>query len=40
MTTGGRSYYYLTDATGHVLGLVDDAGKRTHTYAYGPTSGS
>ncbi|MFF7046571.1 RHS repeat-associated core domain-containing protein [Streptomyces massasporeus] len=34
---GGKSYYYLTDATGNVLGLVDDAGKRTHTYAYGPT---
>jgi RHS repeat-associated protein len=37
MTTGGKSYYYLTDAIGNVLGLVDDAGKRTHTYAYGPT---
>ncbi|MEU0029597.1 RHS repeat-associated core domain-containing protein [Streptomyces sp. NPDC006335] len=37
MTTGGKSYYYLTDGTGNVLGLVDDAGKRTHTYAYGPT---
>ncbi|MFG2690842.1 RHS repeat-associated core domain-containing protein [Streptomyces sp. NPDC048405] len=37
MTTGGKSHYYLTDATGNVLGLVDDAGKRTHTYAYGPT---
>ncbi|MCF0077670.1 RHS repeat-associated core domain-containing protein [Streptomyces lomondensis] len=37
MTTGGKSYYYLTDATGNVLGLVDDTGKRTHTYAYGPT---
>ncbi|WP_079194841.1 RHS repeat-associated core domain-containing protein [Streptomyces sp. CB02400] len=37
MTTGGKSFYYLTDATGNVLGLVDDAGKRTHTYAYGPT---
>ncbi|MER7722270.1 RHS repeat-associated core domain-containing protein, partial [Streptomyces flaveolus] len=35
--TGGKSYYYLTDATGNVLGLADDAGKRTHTYAYGPT---
>ncbi|MFE9181449.1 RHS repeat-associated core domain-containing protein [Streptomyces sp. NPDC007126] len=34
---GGESYYYLTDATGYVLGLVDDSGKRTHTYAYGPT---
>ncbi|MGW8723677.1 RHS repeat-associated core domain-containing protein [Streptomyces althioticus] len=37
MTTGGKSYYYLTDATGNVLGLVDTIGKRTHTYAYGPT---
>ncbi|WP_437099806.1 RHS repeat-associated core domain-containing protein [Streptomyces sp. enrichment culture] len=37
MTTGGKSYYYLTDATGNVLGLADDTGKRTHTYAYGPT---
>ncbi len=38
MTTGGgKSYYYLTDATGNVLGLVDDTGKRTHTFAYGPT---
>ncbi|WP_434100830.1 RHS repeat-associated core domain-containing protein [Streptomyces pharetrae] len=37
MTTRGKSYYYLTDATGNVLGLVDDAGKRTHTYAYDPT---
>ncbi|MER6159536.1 RHS repeat-associated core domain-containing protein [Streptomyces sp. NPDC001868] len=36
MTTGGKSYYYLTDATGNVLGLVDDSGKRTHTYSYGP----
>ncbi|MFE1833964.1 hypothetical protein [Streptomyces sviceus] len=34
----GVSYYYLTDATGNVLGLLDDAGKRTHTYTYGPTS--
>ncbi|MBZ6142517.1 RHS repeat-associated core domain-containing protein [Streptomyces olivaceus] len=37
MTTGGKSYYYLTDATGNVLGLADNTGKRTHTYAYGPT---
>ncbi|GGT41638.1 RHS repeat-associated core domain-containing protein [Streptomyces althioticus] len=37
MTTGGKSSYYLTDATGNVLGLADDTGKRTHTYAYGPT---
>ncbi|GGU62666.1 type IV secretion protein Rhs [Streptomyces daghestanicus] len=37
MTTGGKSYYYLTDATGNVVGLADATGKRTHTYAYGPT---
>ncbi|MFD0053767.1 RHS repeat-associated core domain-containing protein [Streptomyces sp. NPDC127168] len=37
MTTGGKSYYYLTDATGNVLGLADSTGKRTHAYAYGPT---
>ncbi|MFD5968350.1 RHS repeat-associated core domain-containing protein [Streptomyces sp. NPDC060311] len=37
MTTGGKSHYYLTDATGNVLGLADNTGKRTHTYAYGPT---
>ncbi|MEU4148635.1 RHS repeat-associated core domain-containing protein, partial [Streptomyces parvulus] len=37
MTTGGKSYYYLTDATGNILGLADNTGKRTHTYAYGPT---
>ncbi|WP_434600132.1 RHS repeat-associated core domain-containing protein [Streptomyces sp. A5-4] len=33
MRTGGKSYYYLTDATGSVLGLVDEAGERTHTYS-------
>ncbi|WP_344358281.1 RHS repeat-associated core domain-containing protein [Streptomyces gobitricini] len=37
MRTGGKSYYYLTDATGNVLGLVDEQGTRTHTYAYNPT---
>ncbi|MGW6305174.1 hypothetical protein ACWFRQ_02295 [Streptomyces niveus] len=35
MRTGGTSYYYLTDASGNVLGLVNDAG--THTYSYSPT---
>ncbi|MFJ3539615.1 RHS repeat-associated core domain-containing protein [Streptomyces sp. NPDC090109] len=33
---GGKSSYYLTDATGNVIGLVDEAGKRTPTYAYTP----
>ncbi|MEU9748723.1 RHS repeat-associated core domain-containing protein [Streptomyces niveus] len=37
MRTAGKSYYYLTDATGNVLGLVNDTGTRTHTYAYSPT---
>ncbi len=37
MTTGGKSYCYLTDTTDNVLGLADSFGKRTHTYAYGPT---
>ncbi|MFP8903992.1 RHS repeat-associated core domain-containing protein [Streptomyces atacamensis] len=37
MRTGGKSYYYLTDALGSVMGLVDASGERTHTYDYGPT---
>ncbi|WP_456293619.1 RHS repeat-associated core domain-containing protein [Streptomyces niveus] len=37
MRTGGKSNYYLTDATGNVLGLVNDTGTRTHTYDYSPT---
>ncbi|MGQ4354915.1 RHS repeat-associated core domain-containing protein [Streptomyces drozdowiczii] len=37
MTRSGKSYYYLTDATGNILGAVDQAGTRTHTYAYTPT---
>ncbi|MGZ2356660.1 RHS repeat-associated core domain-containing protein [Streptomyces sp. 372A] len=32
MTRRGKSYYYLTDATGNILGAVDQAGTRTHTY--------
>ncbi|MGW8745847.1 hypothetical protein [Streptomyces sp. NPDC055794] len=39
MTTGGESYYRLTDATGNVLGLADSTGQRTHTYAYGGPTG-
>ncbi|MGW5771573.1 hypothetical protein ACWEVY_20810 [Streptomyces longwoodensis] len=27
MTTGGKSYYYLTDAIGSVIGLVDADGN-------------
>jgi RHS repeat-associated protein len=36
MRTGGSSYYYLTDAQGSVLGLVDAVGRRTATYTYDP----
>lgn len=43
MTTGGKSHYYLTDAAGNGLGLglglVDNAGKRTHICAYDPRLG-
>lgn len=35
--TAGKSYSYLTDTTGNVLGLVNETGPRTHTYAYSPT---
>ncbi|WP_329014131.1 RHS repeat-associated core domain-containing protein [Streptomyces sp. NBC_00690] len=36
MTTGGRSYYYLTDAIGSVVALADDTGTKVNTYAYEP----
>lgn len=36
MTTGGKSYYYLTDALGSVVALADDTGTKTNTYAYSP----
>jgi RHS repeat-associated protein len=36
MTTGGTSYYYLTDATGSVVGLTDASGAKVDTYAYSP----
>ncbi len=35
--TGGKSYYYLTDVLGSVIGLVDEAGKRVNTYQYTPS---
>ncbi|WP_262985342.1 RHS repeat-associated core domain-containing protein [Streptomyces sp. SDr-06] len=37
MTRDGKSYYYLTDATGNILALVDPTGTRTHSYTYTPT---
>ncbi|MFJ3592900.1 RHS repeat-associated core domain-containing protein [Streptomyces sp. NPDC090231] len=36
MTTGGKSYYYLTDALGSVIGTVDEAGTKANTYDYNP----
>ncbi|MGW1976852.1 RHS repeat-associated core domain-containing protein [Streptomyces sp. NPDC001889] len=36
MTTGGTSHYYLTDAVGSVVALVDGAGTKVNTYAYSP----
>ncbi|MDL5206043.1 RHS repeat-associated core domain-containing protein [Streptomyces sp. ALI-76-A] len=37
LTTGGKNYYYLTDALGSVTGLVDESGKQVNTYRYTPT---
>ncbi|MER5887163.1 RHS repeat-associated core domain-containing protein, partial [Streptomyces sp. NPDC001941] len=36
MTTGGRSYYYLTDALGSVVALADDTGAKVNSYSYSP----
>lgn len=36
MTTGGKSYYYLTDALGSVIASVDEAGAKANTYDYNP----
>lgn len=36
MTTGGNSYYYLTDAIGSVIALADEAGTKVNTYSYSP----
>ncbi|MEE1928730.1 RHS repeat-associated core domain-containing protein [Streptomyces sp. TRM 70351] len=36
MRSGGSSQYYLTDAQGSVIGLVDASGNRTATYTYSP----
>ncbi|MEU8470574.1 RHS repeat-associated core domain-containing protein [Streptomyces sp. NPDC029006] len=36
MTTGGRSYYYLTDALGSVVGLADVDGNKVDSYTYSP----
>ncbi|MEV7137193.1 RHS repeat-associated core domain-containing protein [Streptomyces tauricus] len=36
MTTGGKAYYYLTDALGSVIGLTDESGAKVNSYAYSP----
>ncbi|PJN01568.1 Wall-associated protein [Streptomyces sp. CB01201] len=36
MTTGGKAYYYLTDALGSVIGLADESGTKANTYTYSP----
>jgi RHS repeat-associated protein len=36
MTTGGKSYYYLTDALGSVVALTDDTGAKVNSYSYSP----
>lgn len=36
MTTGGKSYYYLTDALGSVVAVADGDGTKVNTYTYSP----
>ncbi|MFE6132967.1 RHS repeat-associated core domain-containing protein [Streptomyces sp. NPDC056437] len=36
MTTGGTSYYYLTDAIGSVVAVADESGAKVNAYAYSP----
>ncbi|MFJ9720933.1 RHS repeat-associated core domain-containing protein [Streptomyces sp. NPDC101213] len=36
MTTGGKAYYYLTDAIGSVIALADVDGNKVDSYAYSP----
>ncbi|MFF5506234.1 RHS repeat-associated core domain-containing protein [Streptomyces roseolus] len=36
MTTGGKSYYYLTDAIGSVVALADETGTKANAYSYSP----
>ncbi|MEU5769698.1 RHS repeat-associated core domain-containing protein [Streptomyces asoensis] len=36
MTTGGKTYFYLTDAIGSVIGLADEDGNKVDTYTYSP----
>ncbi|WP_241269270.1 RHS repeat-associated core domain-containing protein [Streptomyces chrestomyceticus] len=36
MNRGGKSYYYLTDALGSVVGLADETGAKVNSYGYSP----
>ncbi|MCS0601441.1 DUF6531 domain-containing protein [Streptomyces sp. LP11] len=36
MTTGGKTYYYLTDALGSVVALADIDGNKVDSYTYSP----
>src|SRR6478735_2411782 len=36
MTTGGTSYYYLTDALGSVVAQTDESGTKVSSYGYSP----
>ncbi len=36
MTTGGKTYFYLTDAIGSVIGLADEDGNKVDSYTYSP----
>jgi RHS repeat-associated protein len=36
MTTGGKSYYYLSDALGSVIALADETGTKVNSYSYSP----
>ncbi len=36
MTTGGKVYFYLTDALGSVVAMADESGAKVNTYKYSP----
>ncbi|WP_242539526.1 RHS repeat-associated core domain-containing protein [Streptomyces albidoflavus] len=36
MTTGGKAYFYLTDALGSVVAMADESGTKANTYKYSP----
>ncbi|MFD3440191.1 RHS repeat-associated core domain-containing protein [Streptomyces sp. NPDC058685] len=36
VTTGGKTYYYLTDAIGSVVAVADESGAKVNSYSYSP----